>query len=105
MRLADISFSYGNLDTLNVTFYDVTQNGTDEVSQAKKILTTAKTVGSTYNSTKKQASQGQSANEAFNRLQKEGLNSAQYNIYNDNVTVLTEEHGILCRIYDDRTEE
>lgn len=105
MRLADVSIQYNDLKTLSVTFYDVTKGLSDTISQANKILETVKTIGSSYDSTKKQASQGESANEALTRIQKEGLNSAQYFIFNEDTTVSMDEHGILCRALDDITNE
>ena len=105
MRLADISINYNDLKTLSVTFYDITKGLNSTVSQSKKILDTVKTINSSYNSTKKQASQGENAKEALNRIQREGLNSAQYNIFNENTTVLMDEHGILCKTFDDITNE
>lgn len=105
MRLADVSIQYNDLKTLSVTFYDVTKGLSDTISQANKILETVKTIGSSYDSTKKQASQGESANEALTRIQKEGLNSAQYFIFNEDTTVSIDEHGILCRALDDITNE
>ena len=106
MRLADISIQYNDLNTLSVTFYDITKGlSTDVVNQTNKILESVKSISSSYDSTKKQASQGESANEALNRIQKEGLNSAQYFIFNEDTTVSMDEHGILCRALDDITNE
>lgn len=105
MRLANISMNYDAPESLTATFYDITKDGASVVGETNKLLTSVKTMGSTYNSTKKQAQEGMSASEAFNKLQQEGLNSAQYNIYNEDVTVSIDEHGVLCRIYDDILEE
>lgn len=56
---------------------------------------------SSYSSTVKQASQGEKANLTFERLQKEGLDSALYSVHNTNSTAIFDEHGILIRSYDD----
>lgn len=105
MRLANVSFDYSSPETLTVSFYDITKESTIALSQARKLLSTVKTMGSSYSTTQKQAEEGMTANQAFAKLQSEGLNSAQYNIYNEDVTVSVDEHGILCRVYDDILEQ
>lgn len=101
MRLANISFDYSSPETLTVSFYDITKASTQAASEARRLLDTVKTMGSSYSSTQRQASQGEEVSYAFAKLQEEGLKSAQYNVYNEDTTVLIDEHGILCRTYDD----
>lgn len=101
MRLADISISYGDLSKLSVTFSDAYRYGSPDVNVVKDILTKSQSMASSYSSTVKQASQGEKANLTFERLQKEGLDSALYNVHNTNSTAIFDEHGILVRSYDD----
>lgn len=101
MRLADISISYGDLSKLSVTFSDAYRYGSPDVNIVKDILTKSQSMASSYSSTVKQASQGEKANLTFEKLQKEGLDSALYNVHNTNSTAVFDEHGILIRSYDD----
>lgn len=101
MRLADISISYGDLSKLSVTFSDAYRYGSPDVNVVKDILTKSQSMASSYSSTVKQASQGEKANLTFEKLQKEGLDSALYNVHNTNSTAIFDEHGILVRSYDD----
>lgn len=101
MRLADISISYGDLSKLSVTFSDAYRYGSPDVNIVKDILTKSQSMVSSYSSTVKQASQGEKANLTFERLQKEGLDSALYSVHNTNSTAIFDEHGILIRSYDD----
>ena len=101
MRLADISISYGDLSKLSVTFSDAYRYGSPDINIVKDILTKSQSMASSYSSTVKQASQGEKANLTFERLQKEGLDSALYNVHNTNSTAIFDEHGILIRSYDD----
>lgn len=101
MRLADISISYGDLSKLSVTFSDAYRYGNSDVNIVKDILTKSQSMATSYSSTTKQASQGEKANLTFEKLQKEGLDSALYNVHNTNSTAIFDEHGILIRSYDD----
>lgn len=101
MRLADISISYGDLSKLSVTFSDAYRYGNSDVNIVKDILTKSQSMATSYSSTIKQASQGEKANLTFEKLQKDGLDSALYNVHNTNSTAIFDEHGILIRSYDD----
>lgn len=101
MRLADISISYGDLSKLSVTFSDAYRYGNSDVNIVKDILTKSQSMATSYSSTVKQASQGEKANLTFEKLQKNGLDSALYNVHNTNSTAIFDEHGILIRSYDD----
>lgn len=101
MRLADISISYGDLSKLSVTFSDAYRYGSSDVNIVKDILTKSQSMATSYSSTIKQASQGEKANLTFEKLQKNGLDSALYNVHNTNSTAIFDEHGILIRSYDD----
>lgn len=101
MRLADISISYGDLSKLSVTFSDAYRYGNSDVNIVKDILTKSQSMATSYSSTIKQASQGEKANLTFEKLQKDGLDSALYSVHNTNSTAIFDEHGILIRSYDD----
>lgn len=101
MRLADISISYSDLSRLSVTFSDAYKYGGTNINIVKEILSKSQSMATSYNSTVKQANQGEKANLTFAKLQKEGLDSALYNIHNSNSTAIFDEHGILIRSFDD----
>ena len=104
MRISDITIDYNDLSKLSITFYDVV-SANSMMSKPKNLLDTIQSIGSSYSYTAKQAKQGEKANLTFNELQQNGLNSAQYNIFNTNSTVVFDEHGLLARNYDDVTDD
>ncbi len=101
MRLTDIQMDYDNLTQLGVTFSDVIKSGSILDRQMRNTVKQVNSMATSYSSVKKQADKGEKANYSFERLQKEGLDSAQYNIFNTNSTVVVDEHGLLGRNYDD----
>lgn len=101
MRLTDIQIDYDNLTQLGVTFSDVIKSGSILDRQMRNTVKQVNSMATSYSSVKKQADKGEKANYSFERLQKEGLDSAQYNIFNTNSTVVVDEHGLLGRNYDD----
>lgn len=101
MRLADISISYGDLSKLSVTFSDAYKYGNSIINIIEDTLKKSQSMATSYSSTIKQASQGEKANLTFEKLQKEGLDSALYSVHNTNSTAIFDEHGILIRSYDD----
>lgn len=101
MRLADITINYSDLTKLSVTFSDVYRKGTPTVNKVTEILSKAQSMSTSYSSTVKQAEQGEKANLTFDKIQKEGLDSALYNIRNSNSTAVFDDHGLLIRSYDD----
>ena len=101
MRLTDIQIDYDNLTQLGVTFSDVIKSGSILDRQMRNTVKQVNSMATSYSSVKKQADKGEKANYSFERLQKEGLDSAQYNIFNTNSTVIVDEHGLLGRNYDD----
>ena len=72
-----------------------------DVNIVKDILAKSQSMATSYSSTIKQASQGEKANLTFEKLQKDGLDSALYSVHNTNSTAIFDEHGILIRSYDD----
>ncbi len=101
MRLIDVTIDYDNLDTLSVTFSDITK-GTNSLSdRLSNTITQVSSISTSYSSIKKQAEQGQQANYSIEKLRTEGLNSAQFNVFNTHSTIEIDEHGLLSRGYDD----
>lgn len=101
MRLIDINIDYSNISQLTVTFSEVTKIGSSIKEQTTNLVKQVTSMATTYSSVKKQADKGEKANYSFEKLQKEGLDSAQYNIFNTDSTFVLDNHGLLGRNYDD----
>lgn len=100
MRIADVTIDYDNLSQLSVTFYDVT-TVKSLTGKAKSLFDTVQSMGTTYSAVKRQAKKGADADYSIERLRKEGLDSAQFNIFSTNAQTVLDEHGLLSRGYDE----
>lgn len=104
MRLSDATIDYDNLDKLSVNFYDFDTHKTT-ISKASEILEKASSIAGSYNAVTRQANKGEKASQSIDKLRKEGLDSAQYNVYSTDSTVAMDRNGLLARNYDDVTDE
>lgn len=101
LRLLSFEVDFDNTQTLNVEFSNVSKNPevTDEV---KDILDSAKSMGQTYGYVAKQAQMGVSAQNNIQDWIQNGLDTGLVQIQSGaNKEITTDEHGILCRAYDD----
>ena len=104
MRLLHYEVNFGGIDTLNTQFSDMTYVGS-VISDLQSILDSSKQMATSYTSVSKQSENGQTASDTFENLRKNGLNTVLYDIKSrDTEEVLFDEHGILCRSYDDVTD-
>lgn len=101
MRLIDIHIDYDNLDTLSVTFSDITKGINNLSDRLSNTIAQVSSMSTSYSAIKKQAEQGQQANYSIEKLRTDGLNSAQFNVFNTHSTIEMDEHGLLSRGYDD----
>lgn len=101
MRLIDIHIDYDNLDTLSVTFSDITKGTNCLSDRLSHTIAQVSSMSTSYSAVKKQAEQGQQANYSIDKLRTDGLNSAQFNVFNTHSTIEIDEHGLLSREYDD----
>ncbi len=101
MRLIDINIDYDNLDTLSVTFSDITKGTNCLSDRLSHTIAQVSSMSTSYSAVKKQAEQGQQANYSIDKLRTDGLNSAQFNVFNTHSTIEMDEHGLLSRGYDD----
>lgn len=101
MRLIDINIDYDNLDTLSVTFSDITKGIHCLSDRLSHTIAQVSSISTSYSAVKKQAEQGQQANYSIDKLRTDGLNSAQFNVFNTHSTIEMDEHGLLSRGYDD----
>ena len=101
LRLLSYEIDFDNTQTLNVEFTNVSRNN-DLTDEIKDILGSAKSMGQTYDYVAKQAEKGGLAQENINDWVQNGLNTGLIQIQSGaNKEITTDEHGILCRAYDD----
>lgn len=101
MRIMDVTIDYDNLNKLSITFGDVSKGTKSIVDKMSDVIKQTNSIAASYSAVKKQAKQGETANYNMEKLRQEGLNSAQYNVFNTNSTFIMDEHGLLGRNYDD----
>lgn len=104
LRLNGISGSYSSIDQIELTFSNAYKSS-DPVDALQDTIAKASSMASSYQSVARQAIAGGNANQLLSAMHKEGLNTAQYKIMNaDNQKILMDEHGLLCREFDDETQ-
>lgn len=100
LRVTSINYDFDDIELTDTEFSSVTKTKFGSISDIESILKNAKSISTTYNTTKKQASQGDYACEQFDILKQEGLDSAQINILaGTNKEVIVDDKGILIRKY------
>lgn len=104
LRLISYTEDHNSLSTIPVEFSSVTKT-TNGVNDIKTILDQSKSMASSYSYVSKQAIDG---SEAFTQLKNfvvDGLDSSLINIKNNNREEVTyDSHGIICKSFDDITE-
>ena len=101
LRLISYTIDFSSIENLSVTFSDVTKIH-DSISDIESILSSAKSMATSYGYVSTQANNGQKAQNIFESFREEGLNSALYKIKNANTEdIVFDKHGISCRSYDD----
>ena len=105
LRLIGFSIDFGALSDISVEFSDVTI-APGFISDMQSLLQQASSMAGTYDYTVKQAEKGYQSNTTITDWIKEGLNSAEVVLKNnDNEEITTTRSGILGRAYDDITED
>lgn len=104
LRLLEYEIDFENLENIYVEFSDVmkVKNGVNDV---RSILSQAKSMATSYDSVKRQASQGAESNSVVNSWFENGLDATNTKIIGgaDNQTQTWDSHGMLFRKYDDIT--
>lgn len=100
LRLISYEIDYGDLISLSVDFSDVMKTA-DGLSDEQSVISSAKSMSTSYNSTKRQASQGLKSKEQLNDWVEKGLSLTTMKIVNnaDNQNISWDSHGILGREY------
>ncbi len=105
MRILDVTIDYDNIGILSITFGDITKGSKTLPEKMSDVIKQSNSVAASYSAVKKQAKQGENAGNTLDKLRQEGLNSAQYNVFNTNSTFIMDNHGLLGRNYDDVTNQ
>lgn len=106
-RLRLISYEIKNNDirTIDVDFSDMTKTASG-MNDIQSVLAQASSMSSSYSYVTKQASNGDEADDIIEDFRKVGLDSSLYRILNNsNEEITYDEHGILCRSYDDVADD
>lgn len=100
LRLISYEIDYGDLISLSVDFSDVMKTA-DGLSDEQSVISSAKSISTSYSSTKRQASQGLKSKEQLNDWAEKGLSLTTMKIVNnaDNQNISWDSHGILGREY------
>ncbi len=98
LRLTSYKIDYGNLDSLNVEFSDVTY-GLNSASDIQSILSQAQSMSTSYSMVQHQANKGNNANKQIMDMVENGLNLTNKKIVNaaDNQNMVVDETGLLMR--------
>lgn len=101
LRLIDYTIKDRDISTLQCNFSSVTKIRSG-MSDVRSILSSAKSMASSFNYVAHQAIQGKEANDVVEDYRKVGLDAALFNIINCGTQdVVFDKHGITCRKYDD----
>lgn len=105
LRLVTIQINFGSSQTIDVEFSDVTKTASG-MNDIRSLLNSAQSMATSYTSVSRQSSKGNDANNKIVDMQKEGFDSALYNIFtDDNRSITIDKHGLLGRTYDDIAED
>lgn len=104
LRLLEYTIDYKDFDNIPVEFSDVTRikNG---ITDVESVLSQASSMATSYNTVKRQASQGEKGSIALNDMIESGLSVEDTKIVGaSNQTQVWDKNGILCREYDPVSE-
>ena len=105
LRLISFTINFSDIQTIQVEFSDLTKT-VDGYTDIKSILDSASSMSKSFSYVAKQANEGSSANTTIGALQQEGLNSALYRIKNSDLEeIILDNHGLLCRSFDDELDD
>lgn len=105
LRLLKYEIDFNNLNDISVDFSDVMKTAYGETDQ-KSLMQKVSSMATSYNSVKRQASQGEKSKEILNNWAENGLDATQTKIIGgaNNQTQTWDEHGMLFRKYNAFTD-
>lgn len=104
LRLIDYTIRNDDISHLPVNFSNTVRipNG---ISDIQSVLNTSKSMASSYECVKRQAKRSEATTDTVKTWTEKGMDAAAVSISNSKEqTVVYDEHGLLCRRYDDVTE-
>lgn len=106
LRLINYEIDYSNLDDMSVEFSDVTKTA-DGYSDQQSLMQSMSNMATSYSYTQHQAEQGEKSKQTISHWVEKGLDVTNNKIINgaSNQTQTWDEHGILCRQYNDILDE
>ena len=104
LRLIEYEIDFGNFNDISVEFSDVTKIK-NSITDVRSIISQASSIATSYNSVKRQASQGEKSNTVLSNWIESGLNATNTKIVaTENQNQVWNKNGILCREYDQVTD-
>lgn len=102
LRLLSYELDYDDIENLSVTFSDIV-DVIDGVSDVENIIKQASNMATSYDSVKRQATQGADSNSVLNNWSLKGLDITNTKIVSaaDDQNISWDKHGFLCRQYDE----
>ena len=106
LRMIDYTIDFDRIEDLDVEFSDVIIAG-DYMSDVASILDKAKSITTSYDTTKRQAEKGKDANQQLGRIATTGLELTNSKIINtaSDQNLVMDENGLLMRRKDDYTDD
>ena len=100
LRLLEFTIHYDDIANIDVDFSDV-EKSNSYISNIEDILSQASSIASSYNATKRQASQGKNSHNILSNWVDNGLSLTTMKIVDaaDNQNITWDEHGLLSREY------
>lgn len=84
LRIMEISADGDNYSDINVTFAEKIETLDSNITDIQSILAQASSIASSYDATMLQAKQGKNANNIFDDISENGLNTGEYVLKNEN---------------------
>jgi hypothetical protein len=104
LRLLEYEINFDDINSLSVDFSDVLKTASGEADQ-KSIMSKIASMATSYDSVKRQASQGEQGNAILNNWFENGLDLTKTKIINNyDEGLLFDRNGFWCRQYDPITE-
>lgn len=104
LRLIGYSMNFGNLQDIGVEFSTVTKLR-DVAYEAQQVIKATQSMSTSFDYIAKQAEKGNVAKSNVDDWFENGLNSALVNITSNDGNITQNDHGILCRYFDEETGE
>lgn len=106
LRLTEYEIDFDNIEKITVTFSDI-KNTVDGYSDIENIINSAKSISSTYQSTQRQADNGDRSQQQIQHWFNDGLSVANIRLQSDSIdqTQSWNENGMLFRRVIPETEE